>query len=192
MNLPQAATELGQFLERRGIRYFVIGGFALQQWGEPRLTRDVDVTVLVHTEDLEPFVDAVLEKFAPRIPDARGFALRHRVVLVQVAGVPVDLSLGIPGYEDEAWERAVWVEFPGMGRLRLVGPEDLIIHKCVAGRPRDVEDVEGVLVRQQLKLDLDLVRVWLDEFRPVVDTHDPRDAFENALARAERALEEGA
>ncbi|HRR25898.1 MAG TPA: nucleotidyltransferase [Acidobacteriota bacterium] len=193
MNLLQAAIEVARFLEERGMRYFVIGGLALQHWGEPRLTRDVDITVLAQPGDLEPFVDAVLNRFSPRIPDARAFALRHRVVLVQTKdGVPVDLSLGIPGYEEEAWGRAVWVEFPGVGRLRIVGPEDLIIHKCVAGRPRDVEDVEGILIRQRLKLDLELVRGWLDEFRPVVGTHDPRDAFERALARAQRALEEEA
>jgi predicted nucleotidyltransferase len=193
MNLLQAAIEVARFLEERGMRYFVIGGLALQHWGEPRLTRDVDITVLAQPGDLEPFVDAVLNRFSPRIPDARAFALRHRVVLVETKdGVPVDLSLGIPGYEEEAWGRAVWVEFPGVGRLRIVGPEDLIIHKCVAGRPRDVEDVEGILIRQRLKLDLELVRGWLDEFRPVVDTHDPRDAFERALARAQRALEEEA
>jgi len=193
MNLLQAAIEVARFLEERGMRYFVIGGLALQHWGEPRLTRDVDITVLAQPGDLEPFVDVVLNMFSPRIPDARAFALRHRVVLVQTRdGVPVDLSLGIPGYEEEAWGRAVRVEFPGVGRLRIVGPEDLIIHKCVAGRPRDVEDVEGILIRQRLKLDLELVRGWLDEFRPVVDTHDPRDAFERALARAQRALEEEA
>lgn len=193
MNLLQAAIEVARFLEERGMRYFVIGGLALQQWGEPRLTRDVDITVLAQPGDLEPFVDAVLNRFSPRIPDARAFALQHRAVLVQSKdGVPVDLSLGIPGYEEEAWGRAVWVELPGVGRLPIVGPEDLIIHKCVAGRPRDVEDVEGVLIRQGLKLDLELVRGWLDEFRRVVDTHDPRDAFERALARAQRALEEEA
>ncbi|MGD9841024.1 MAG: nucleotidyltransferase [Candidatus Bipolaricaulis sp.] len=193
MNLLQAAIEVARFFEERGMRYFVIGGLALQHWGEPRLTRDVDITVLAQPGDLEPFVDAVLNRFSPRIPDARAFALRHRVVLVQTKdGVPVDLSLGIPGYEEEAWGRAVWVELPGVGRLRIVGPEDLIIHKCVAGRPRDVEDVEGILIRQGLKLDLELVRGWLDEFRPVVDTHDPRDAFERAFARAQRALEEEA
>ncbi|MDD3493284.1 MAG: hypothetical protein PHZ19_07325 [Candidatus Thermoplasmatota archaeon] len=191
MNPLQAAIEVARFLEERGMRYFVIGGLALQHWGEPRLTRDVDITVLAQPEEVESFVGSVLTRFRPRIPDAQAFALRHRVVLVQASGgVPVDLSLGIPGYEQEAWGRAVWVDFPGVGRLRIVGPEDLVIHKCVAGRARDLEDVEGILIRQRLKLDLELIRGWLDEFSPIVDTHDPRDAFERALARAQRALEE--
>ncbi len=149
------------------------------------MTRDVDITVLVPSGGLEPFVDAVLARFKPRAPDARKFAKEHRVLLVQTSqGVPVDISLGIPGYEEEAFERAVEVDFPEVGKLRLIGPEDLIIHKCVAGRPRDLEDVEGVLIRQRLKL----IRDWLQEFRPVIDTHDPLEVFEGALTRASKAL----
>lgn len=189
MNLLRAAAEVARFLEGRGIPYFIIGGLALQHWGEPRLTRDVDITVLVASEELESFVDAVLSRFSPRFPDAREFALRHRVLLVRAQnGIPIDISLGIPGYEDEAFERAVEVHFPEVGKLRLIGPEDLIIHKCIAGRPRDVEDVEGILIRQRLKLDLELVRRWLIEFRVVVDSHDPLELFEEALKRAREAL----
>ena len=96
----------------------------------------------------------------------------------------MDISLGIPGYEEEAFERAVEVNFPEVGKLRLIGPEDLIIHKCVAGCPRDLEDVESVLIRQRLKL----IRDWLQEFRPVIDTHDPLEVFEGALTRASKVL----
>lgn len=190
MTLLRAAAKVAHFLDVRKVPYFIIGGLALQHWGEPRMTRDVDITVLVAPEDLESFVDAVLERFNPRIPDAREFALRHRVVLIQTdQGVPVDLSLGIPGYEEEALGRAVRVDFPEIEALRLIGPEDLIIHKCVAGRPRDLEDVEGILIRQRLNLNLDTIRKWLEAFRPVVDTHDPLALFEQALKRARRSLE---
>ena len=189
MKLLQAAAEVAGFLNSQGVPYFVISGLALQRWGKPRLTRDVDITVLLPSGGLEPFVDAVLARFKPRAPDARKFAKEHRVLLVQTSqGVPVDISLGIPGYEEEAFERAVEVDFPEVGKLRLIGPEDLIIHKCVAGRPRDLEDVEGVLIRQRLKLDLKLIRDWLQEFRPVIDTHDPLEVFEGALTRASKAL----
>jgi len=188
--LLRAAAEVARFLEAQGVPYAVIGGLALQRWGEPRMTRDVDITVLVAPKRMEPFVDAVLSRFSPRVPDAREFALRHRVLLIQTQqGIPIDLSLGIPGYEEEALKRAVLIDFPEVGRLRLIGPEDLIIHKCVAGRPRDMEDVEGILIRQRLQLDLELVRNWLGEFRTVVDTHDPLELFERSLERARRALE---
>ena len=81
MNLLKAAFEIARFLEEQGIPYFVIGGLALQHWGEPRFTRDVDITVLVTSKDLESFVDTVLARFQARIHDAREFALCHRVLL---------------------------------------------------------------------------------------------------------------
>ncbi len=190
MSLIEAAVRVGTFLENENIPYFVIGGLAVQHWGEPRMTHDVDVTVLVDEAELASFVDKVLRAFRPRICDARTFALKHRVTLVEVdEGVPVDISLGIPGYEEEAIQRACWVEFSDLGRLRLVSPEDLIIHKCVAGRPRDMEDVQGVLLRQRLQLDLEIVRRWLAEFQPLVDTHDPLEVFTQTLAQAKLALE---
>ena len=190
MSLLQAAAEVAHFLDTREVPFFIIGGLALQHWGEPRMTRDVDITVLVPPEELEAFVDAMLERFSSRIPDGCEFALRHRVVLVQtVQEIPVDISLGIPGYEEEALRRAVWVDFPEVGKLRLIGPEDLVIHKCVAGRSRDVEDVEGILIRQHLQLNLETIREWLEAFRPALGTHDPVEQFNQSFERARRALE---
>jgi hypothetical protein len=40
-----AAWELGQFLTRHGVSYAIIGGIAVQKWGEPRFTRDLDLSV---------------------------------------------------------------------------------------------------------------------------------------------------
>lgn len=144
-NLLSVATKVARFLEEQKIPYAVIEGLALQHWGEPRYTRDVDITVFVPPERLPEFLDQTLARFSPRIPNAKAFALRHRVVLLKVEEVPVDISLGISGYEEEALARAVAVEFPGVGVLRLLAPEDLLIHKCMAGRPRDLEDVESIL-----------------------------------------------
>jgi len=188
MNLAIAARELAEFLKESGVLYAIAGGFALQYWGEPRLTRDLDVTVLVPQEQLPGFLDFALKRFRPRLPDAKDFALKHRVLLVETeAGVPIDVSLGIPGYEEEALKRAVIRDVPEAGRLPLLSAEDLIIHKCVAGRARDMEDVLGILLRQRLKLDLDLIRHWLKEFQPAVETHDPLECFEALLREAEKA-----
>lgn len=182
----QAAAQVARWLERQGIRYFLIGGIALQHWGEPRLTHDVGVTVLVAPEELEAFLEAALRAFRPRHPDAREFARKHRVLLVETAdGVPIDISLGIPGYEEEAWTHSRPVRFPKVGRLRLASAEDLIIHKCVAGRPRDAEDVENILIRQRLRVDVERIRFWLQAFREVVEGHDPLAMFEEALRRAQ-------
>jgi len=76
----------------------VIGGLAVQRRGEPRQTRDVDVTILAGLSDEESIVDALIEEYQPRIPEARRFAIERRVVLLQAAdGTPMDVSLGEAG-----------------------------------------------------------------------------------------------
>ena len=70
-----AALEVQEFLSHAGERFCFIGAIALQRWGEPRLTRDVDVTVLAPYGDERPCADRLLARFRPRISDAREFAV---------------------------------------------------------------------------------------------------------------------
>lgn len=164
----------------------IIGGLAVQHWGEPRATRDVDVTVMVSAESVDTFLEEATHRFRPRIADAVDFARRSRVLLLQSSeGVPIDLSLGVPGYEEEVMRRAVTVTWPNGKSVRLVGCEDLIIHKCVAGRARDLEDVRSILRRQQGRVDLEYIRLWLKEFAELVPEHDVLRVFEDALSSLE-------
>ncbi|MGH8909898.1 MAG: hypothetical protein ACRD0K_26235 [Egibacteraceae bacterium] len=67
----------------------------MQRWGELRLTRDVDLTVLSGFGDESRFVDVLLQRFEGRIDNAYEFALRSRVVLARASnGVPLDIALG--------------------------------------------------------------------------------------------------
>ena len=191
MEVLKAAIHVAKWLEEQSIRHFFIGGIALQYWGEPRLTKDVDVTVLVAPEDFEGFLDKAIKAFKPRIPDASGFARKHRVLLLETeSGIPIDISLGIPGYEEEAWAHSKEVEFQPFGKLRLISAEDLIIHKCIAGRPRDVEDVVNILVKQQLQLDVERIKSWLQSFREIIEEHNPLSLFEEAFKQAKMFLME--
>ena len=45
-----AALEVQDFCRSRGFRFCFIGGLALQRWGEPRLTQDVDLTITMRSE----------------------------------------------------------------------------------------------------------------------------------------------
>jgi len=102
-----AALELQRFCERRGWRFCYIGGLAVQRWGEPRMTRDADLTLLAGLGDEETFIDPLLETFAGRRDDARDFALRYRVLLVRHAnGTPLDIALGGLPFEEDTVRRS--------------------------------------------------------------------------------------
>lgn len=189
MSILEATAEVTSYLDERQVPYAIIGGMAVQYWGEARQTGDVDVVVLVPTEETPGFVEAAVQRFKPRIQDAVGFALANRVLLIYASsGTPVDISLGIPGYEEEAVGRAVSVDLPRGRAIRIISAEDLIIHKCIAGRPRDIEDVERILVRQRLSVDHDYIARWLQQFDKIVEDRDVRGVYDSALQQARTAL----
>ncbi len=179
----EAAWQLHRFLSPRGIPYAIIGGIAVQRWGQPRLTRDVDFTILLPPGAEEPILREIVAAFPPRIEDAVAFALEHRVLPVEVpGGSEADLSLGLPGYEEAVIARAIAYDL-GEGReVRLCSAEDLIIHKALAGRPQDVADVEGVVARQGRALDVAYVRQWLEELARVAEDPEVAARFERIWA----------
>lgn len=182
MNLQfETAWRLHQFLSEREILYVIIGGIAVQRWGQPRLTRDVDLTVLLQAGREEPVLREMLRAFPGRVDDALRFALVHRVLPVQVpGGSEADITLGLPGYEEGVIARAVDYDL-GDGRVvRLCSAEDLIIHKAVAGRPQDVMDIEGIVARQRDRLNLAHLRRWLGEFSALLDDPAVAQRFERA------------
>ena len=148
-DLVSLAAELEAFLLSQQWQFCFIGGFALQHWGEPRLTRDVDLTVLTGFGGEAAVIDTLLGRFSPRIERARDFALENRVLLLQSEqGIGIDISLGALPFEEKCVQRAREIEMlPGLS-LRLCSPEDLIVLKAFASRDRDWSDLRGVIVRQ--------------------------------------------
>ncbi|MGH8634427.1 MAG: nucleotidyl transferase AbiEii/AbiGii toxin family protein [Burkholderiales bacterium] len=164
--LLAGAAEIQSFLRRADERFCFIGGIALQRWGEPRLTRDVDLTLLCPYGAEERAVDRLLASFATRIPEARAFALQHRVVLLSSeSGVPIDVALGGIPFEERCVARASEFDF-GEARLLTCSAEDLVVLKAFAGRERDWADVESVVIRQSHSLDWPLV---FEELAPLAE-----------------------
>ena len=145
-----AIRRLDEVLRGDGLMYCIIGGIAVAIRGQPRFTRDVDVTVLVDPKWEESVLDLILERFAARRDNAKEFALQTKVVLLSVKGVPVDLAMGLSQFQHETVQRATMVSFAVGLPIPVCGAEDLIIHKCIAGRAEDLLDIcsigGGILV----------------------------------------------
>ena len=109
--------------------------------------------------------------------------LCERVLPIDVPGAsPADLSLALPGFEEEAITRAVAYDV-GQGRsVRLCTAEDLVVYKCVAGRPQDVMDVESIVARQGDSLDVAHIRRWVEEFAQITEDREIVARFERAWA----------
>jgi len=165
--LLDAALELEGMFESEGWRYCIIGGLALIRWGEPRLTRDVDVTLLTGFGNEEHFIDELLRRFDSRITDSKKFALRNRVLLLKAAnGIPLDIAMGGLPYEQTCVERSTGYPFRSDATLRTCSAEDLVVLKAFASRPQDWIDISGILIRQGNELDWTLI---FHELAPLSD-----------------------
>ena len=181
--LLDAAKEICDWLDSRAFRSCLIGGMAVQRWGEPRLTRDVDLTVMAEIGSEERIVDACLGGFAARIRDARSFALQNRVLLIRSSNaVDLDLALGASAFEIDSLDRATHHEFAPGYVLRTCSAEDLIVHKAVAGRPRDIADLQSIVRRQFANLDVPYIRRLLPIFAEIKNDPDLARPFEEELA----------
>jgi hypothetical protein len=166
-HLVRLAAELQSLLDSKAWKNCLIGGLVLQRWGEPRLTKDVDLTVLTGFGGEERLVDLLLSRFAGRRPDTREFALQNRVLLMQSAdGIGIDVALGALPFEERLMERASDFDFLPDCRLRTCSAEDLVVMKAFANRDRDWLDLETVLIRQGGTLDWEQI---IAELRPLSD-----------------------
>src|SRR5262245_717799 len=104
--LDDALTTLGAWLERHHVPYMVIGGFAVTVWGEPRFTRDLDVTISVPPEEFNSMIERIATEFTSLVNDPVKFVNDTRVLPIMVDAVPVDIIFAALPYEEAAIARA--------------------------------------------------------------------------------------
>jgi len=165
--LLQSAVDLQTTLDQFGYRFCFIGGIAVQRWGEPRNTLDLDLTLLTGFGNEDTFVDALLGRFRGRLEDTRDFALAHRVLLLtDLKGIDIDIALGAMPFEERSIERASPFHLGAIGTIITCSAEDLIVHKAFAARDRDWADVRTIIERQNAELDWPLI---MEELAPLVE-----------------------
>ena len=178
-----ALTEAVEFLEKQGWQYCLVGGLAASHWGQPRSTQDVDLVLLTGLGDEKQFIQRLVKAFTLRVAGADQFAMTSRVLLLQSKqGIGIDVSLGALPFEVEMLRRATLEKvLPGI-RVRTATAEDIVVMKTVAGRPRDVDDIERIIATQGKKLDTDYIRRWLNDLAEFYIESDLLGFFEQTLA----------
>lgn len=176
-------ADLSKVLEGWG-RWYVFGAQAVIAYGVPRLSADVDVTIRLAPEDPERFAaDMQAAGFVLRVDDP-DFVRRTRVMpFVHLAtAMPVDIVLAASGLEDEFLERARVVDLGGTS-VPLIGPEDLIIAKVLAGRPKDVprnvEDARSLWRIRGPEFDADRIHPTLRLLEEALSQSDLVSSFES-------------
>jgi hypothetical protein len=165
----------------------VIGGVAASFLGRPRLTQDIDALVILDEDQWSVAVaNAAQYGIVPRIDGAIEFARRARVLLLRhtESGIDIDVSLGGLVFEQTAITRSTVHDMAGV-QVRLPSVEDLIVMKAIAHRPKDMQDIEGLLAAHP-DVDLHAIRQWVREFANATTMPDLLEDFEKLVVRRSR------
>jgi hypothetical protein len=177
---------LSSVLPRWG-RWYVFGAQAVMAYGVPRLSADVDVTLRLSPDEPERFArDMAAAGFSLRVSDP-DFVRRTRVMpfVHDTTAMPLDIVLAGSGLEDEFIERARETDVGGTV-VPLIAPDDLIIAKILAGRPKDVEDARNLWRVRGPELDDGRIRRLLALLEEALGQSDLVSSFENAVRSSTR------
>jgi hypothetical protein len=180
-----ALRALHDALQALNVPWMVIGGVAVIAHGVPRYTADVDATAVAPEEPLERLFDVFARHHVvPRIDGALAFGRERQVLLLrhEPSGVDLDVSLAWLPFEVEAIGRSTTIDYAGV-TIRIPRPDDLVIYKLVAARPRDLEDVERLLLLHGPSLDLPRITATVREFAEALEDTGRLDALERLLKK---------
>jgi hypothetical protein len=182
-SLLAALADLMKWLDAARIPSMLIGGVAASMLGRARFTQDIDALVLIPENEWAAALSSAGDHgIVPRIADPLVFAHRSRMLLLRhsASSIDIDVSLGGLSFEQQAIDRNQTHETNGF-RVRLPRVEDLLIMKAFAHRPKDMEDIRGLLDAHP-EADLTVVRQWVREFAAALTMPDLLEDFERLVA----------
>jgi len=169
-NYFQSIIALQSYLQQNGIASIVIGGVAVAAWGEPRVTRDVDLKIQLKRQDIDHLLALLSINYVMLSPEPREALRKQALLFIQdKLGTRIDLLLADTHYDDAAIRRGREFEIESGTAFRVCSPEDLIIYKLISTRLRDHEDASSVIRRQGEALDDRYVIGWLEQFEKALD-----------------------
>jgi hypothetical protein len=162
----ERARQLDRLLRRRGTPFAFMGGLAVNAWSIPAPTYDIDLCVDLPEEAVPALIrELESEGYSPPPTtwlESVGRA-RFREISVhwpfQGGLIPADLFVALDEFQREALGRRRTVELDEEFKTDILTPEDLLVYKLIAWRPKDCAAIER-LTMVQTSLDWDRVRRW--------------------------------
>ncbi len=149
--------DLFRTLNERNVRYLVVGGLAVNLYGVPRVTQDVDVIIAADPQNISDLIDALdYLGYVSRLPvDPAGMAepdivrdwvenrnlIAFNFVHRSRAYQSVDIVLHHPLDFEAAWSRCTRL-MAGAVPVCVASVDDLITMKRASGRKQDLCDIE--------------------------------------------------
>lgn len=128
---------------KAGVKYLLVGAYAMAAHGQVRATGDIDLWVEFSQDNSAKVMDA-LETFGAPLHEIRQDDFEQADVVFQIGVAPrrIDILTSIDGVEfSDAWEGRHEVRVSGI-TVPVIGRPELIKNKLSTGRTKDLADAE--------------------------------------------------
>jgi hypothetical protein len=144
----QDYKDLLSAFQSHGVKYLIVGGFAVIYHSQPRFTKDLDLFIKADPTNAQATY-AALGEFGAPLEGIRPDDFTDRNTFFRFGRDPkgFDILPDIPGVDfDAAWERRVEIVVDAATgqKANLISADDLMVSKLASGRPQDLADADAV------------------------------------------------
>ena len=143
LSLPPDFKELIELFLSKGVKFLIIGGYAVTAHGRPRYTGDIDFFVEKSPDNAKKITESLHEFFGP-LPEISEENFLDDDRMSQFGREPfrIDILVSIKGVEfDECYERREIFTYDEID-MPFISLRDLRANKLATGRHKDLNDLE--------------------------------------------------
>ena len=141
--LPDAFKEFIQLLNSEKVKYLVIGGWAVNIYGNPRVTADIDFFVSIESKNVDKIIDVYKQFGLDNVPREH-FDTEGNVIRLGFPPTRIELLTGISGVTfSECYKNKKQIILEGI-KINFISKYDLIKNKIASGRHKDLADVDAL------------------------------------------------
>ena len=145
IELPKDFKKLLRLLNANGVRYLLIGGYAVGYHGYPRATNDIDIFIAKDLENAQRLVQILFDfGFGTNDLSTEIFLQEKSLVRMGVEPMKIEITNFISGvdFEDAYQDKFIGV-IDGV-EVSLISLHYLKINKQASGRHKDLNDLENL------------------------------------------------
>ncbi|MCD6579476.1 nucleotidyltransferase [bacterium] len=164
-------SKIAKEFNNNSIPYMIIGGQAVLIYGETRMTKDIDITLGIGLGAFEKITKIIKKlKLKILIKNPEEFVKKTYVLplIHEKSKIRIDIIFSFSNYEKQAIKNGKKVKI-GKTQVNFISLEDLIIHKIISGRGKDLDDVKNILLKNQ-DYNKQYIVKWLKEFDKSLNT----------------------
>lgn len=143
--LPKDFKELLKLLNANGVRYLLIGGYAVGFYGYPRATNDMDIFVAGDLENARRLVNTLADfGFGTDEISTEHFTRQKSLVQMGVPPIKIEIANFISGIEFEEAYKDKAIGVIDNIKVDMISLRHLKINKKASGRYKDLDDLENL------------------------------------------------